>query len=169
MSARLGAAAILLGALALGGCGYTVRGQLPGHIKTIAVPIFANRTQQPGVEGFITRAVVQAFATNGRLRPAPSEQADAILEGEITSYSVGAIAFDQTANITVYRLIVTLNLKMRDVRERKVLFAQDGIVEQSDFRVQGPVSATISREQDALNAAAVEIGHSVVSLAVQRF
>ena len=171
MSARIRIATRLgvVGLAGLAGCGYTVRGALPGHIKTISVPIFANRTQQPGVEGFITRAVVEAFSTNGRLRLAPSDQADAILEGEVVGYSVAAIAFDQSANITVYRLVVSLNLKMRDVRERKILFVQDGVTEQADFRVQGPVSATISREQDALNAAAVEIGHAVVSLAVQRF
>jgi len=159
----------VVGAVGLSACGYTVRGTLPSHIKTISVPIFANRTQQPGVEGFITRAIVEAFSTNGRLRLAPSDKADAILEGEITQYSVAAIAFDQSANISVYRLVVSLNLKLRDVREKKLLFAEDNVREQADFRVEGAVSATISREQDALSAAAVEIGRSVVSLTVQRF
>ena len=168
MSARVGAG-ILVAALGLAGCGYTVRGNLPSHIKTISVPIFANRTQQPGVEGLITRAVVEAFSANGRLRPASADQADAILEGEVTGYGVTAIAFDQSANITIYRLAVSLNLTLRDTRDKKVLFAQDGFREQTDFRVQGAVSSTISREQDALGAAAVEIGRSVVSLAIQRF
>jgi hypothetical protein len=108
-------------------------------------------------------------ASNGRLRLAPSDQADAILEGDVVSYPVGAIAFDQSANISVYRLVVSLNLKLRDAREKKVLFAQEGVLEQADFRVQGPVSQTISREQDALNAAAVQIAEAVVSLAIQRF
>ena len=169
MTLRTAALVTVLGVAGLPGCGYTLRGTLPSHIKTIAVPIFANRTQQPGVEGFITRAVVEAFSTNGRLRLAPADKADAILEGEVTAYSVGAIAYDQSANITVYRLTVSLNLKLRDVRAKKVLFSQDGFNEQTDFRVQGAVSATISREQDALGAAAVEIGRSVVSLAIQRF
>jgi len=159
----------VVGAVGLSACGYTVRGTLPSRIKTISVPIFANRTQQPGVEGFITRAIVEAFSTNGRLRLAPSDKADVILEGEIMQYSVAAIAFDQSANISVYRLVVSLNLKLRDVREKKLLFAEDNVREQADFRVKGAVSATISREQDALSAAAVEIGRSVVSLTVQRF
>lgn len=166
---RAAAFLTLVGVTGLPGCGYTVRGALPSHIKTISVPIFANRTQQPGVEGFITRAIVEAFSTNGQLRLAPSNEADAVLDGEITDYSVGAIAFDQSANITIYRLVVSLNLKLRDVREKKILFSQDGVREQADFRVQGAVSATISREQDALSAAAVDIGRSVVSLTIQRF
>ena len=155
--------------LALGGCGYSLRGTLPGHIKTVAVPIFTNRTQEPAVEGLITRAVVEAFSTNGRLRVAKSEDADAILDGEITRYEIRAIAFDQSANIRQYRLVVTLNLRMRDVREHKVLFERSGVQEQADFRVLGNVSQTISREETALRDAAVDIARSIVSLAVDRF
>jgi outer membrane lipopolysaccharide assembly protein LptE/RlpB len=165
-----GSLALALGALlVLAGCGYSLRGTLPPHIKTVSVPIFVNRTQEPAVEGFITRAVVEAFSTNGRLRIAPSGQADAILDGEIIGYEVIAIAFDQAANIRQYRLVVTLNLRMRDVRENRVLFQQTGVHEQADFRVLGTVSQTISREETALREAATQIAQAVVSLAVDRF
>ncbi len=162
-------AALLVLATFLGGCGYTAHGTLPSHINTVAVPIFQNRTAEPAIEGFITRAVVQAFSTNGRLKVVGSGQADAILHGEIISYSVTSIAFDQDANVRQYRLQVTVNLRMRDVRRNAVLFQQDAVREQADFRVQGTVSQTISREETALQAAAVDIGRSIVSLAVTRF
>jgi hypothetical protein len=128
-----------------------------------------NRTQEPGVESIITRAVVQAFATNGRLRVVRAADADAILDGEVTSYGVEAIAFDETLNIQQYRLVVGLNLRMRDVRRQAVLFQQTGVTEQADFRVIGPVSATIAREETALTQAAAEIARSIVSLAIDRF
>jgi outer membrane lipopolysaccharide assembly protein LptE/RlpB len=165
-SARLLAAAALLG---VPGCGYSVRGTLPPHIKTVAVPIFANRTQEPAVESFITRAVVEAFSTNGRLRVVGTEQADAVLDGEITGYSVGSIAFDRDANVRQYRLVVTVNLRMRDVRRNTMLFQQNDVREQADFRVQNAVSQTIAQEETALRAAAVDIGRAIVSLAVTRF
>jgi outer membrane lipopolysaccharide assembly protein LptE/RlpB len=162
-------AALLLALVVLGGCGYTVRGTLPSHIQTVAVPIFRNRTPEPAIEGFITRAVVEAFSTNGRLRVVSAGEADAVLDGEIIGYSVTSIAFDKDANVRLYRLLVTLNLKMRDVRHNTLLFTQDGVREQADFRVQNAVSQTISREETALRAAAVDIGRAVVSLAVTRF
>jgi outer membrane lipopolysaccharide assembly protein LptE/RlpB len=165
---RPGAVLLALGTL-LGGCGYTVHGTLPSHINTIAVPIFQNRTPEPAVEGFITRAVVEAFSTNGRLKVVGSEAADAVLDGEIVGYSVTSIAFDQDANVRQYRLLVTVNLRMRDVRRNTVLFQQNDVREQADFRVQGAVSQTISREETALRAAAVDIGRAIVSLAVTRF
>jgi outer membrane lipopolysaccharide assembly protein LptE/RlpB len=37
-------------ALLLAGCGYSLRGTLPDHIRTVAVPVFANRTAEPAVE-----------------------------------------------------------------------------------------------------------------------
>lgn len=165
---RIGAVLLVLGAL-LGGCGYTVRGTLPAHINTVAVPIFQNRTAEPAIEGFITRAVVEAFSTNGRLKVVGRDQADALLHGEIIGYSVTSIAFDQDANVRQYRLLVTVNLRMRDLRRNTVLFQQDAVREQADFRVQGTVSQTISLEETALRAAAVDIGRAIVSLAVTRF
>lgn len=166
---RLGGLTLSVAALAFGACGYSFRGTLPSHIDTVAVPMFLNRTSQPGVEAIITRAVAQAFVTNGRLRVVRSADADAILDGEVMSYSVGPIAFDQTLNVQQYRLVVVLNLKMRDVRRNTVLFQQNSVTEQADFRVAGPVSATIAVEESALTVAAGEIARSIVSLAIDRF
>ena len=161
--------AVLLLAALLGGCGYTVNGTLPSHIQTVAVPIFQNRTSEPAIEGLITRAVVEAFSTNGRLKVVGSGQADAILDGEITGYSVASIAFDRNANVRQYRLVVAVNLRMRDVRRNTVLFQQNDVREQADFSVQNAVSLTISREETALRAAAVDIGRAIVNLAITRF
>ena len=159
----------LLIAVLLGGCGYTVNGTLPSHIKTVAVPIFENRTPEPAIEGLITRAVVEAFSTNGRLRVVSLSEADSVLNGVITSYTITSIAFDKDANVRQYRLLVTLTLRMRDLRKNTVLFQQGDVREQADFRVQNAVSQTISREETALRAAAVDIGRAIVSLAVTRF
>jgi outer membrane lipopolysaccharide assembly protein LptE/RlpB len=156
-------------ALLLGGCGYTVGGTLPSHINTVSVPIFKNRTREPGVESLITRAVIEAFSTNGRLKIARGGEADAVLEGEIISYGVTSIAFDKDANAQLYRLVVTVNLRMRDVKGNTVLFQQREVREQADFRVQNAVSQTISREETALRTAATDIGRAIVAIALTRF
>ena len=165
---RRGTALALLLA-ALSGCGYSLRGNLPDHVKTVAVPVFANKTSEPAVESFLTQAVVQAFSTNGRLRVVKPEEADAILEGEVVGYEIQALAFDPRAAIRQYRLVVTMNLRFRDVRRNALLFEEARFQEKADFRVVGVVSQTISREESALQAAAVDIARSIVSLAVDRF
>ena len=169
MIGALRGAALVVLAGALGACGYSFQGTLPDHIKTVAVPIFVNRTQQPAVDSILTRAVVDAFATNGRLRVVRREEADSILEGEILQYTVGAIAVDPSLNVQQYRLMVTLNLKMRDVRQNRMLFEQSGLSEQADFLVAGTVAQTIAIEAGALQGAVVQIARTVVSLALDRF
>lgn len=169
MSRRRGIAALAAIVWAIAGCGYSFQGTLPPHIKTIAVPMFVNRTNQPAVESVITRAIVDAFATNGRLRVVRREDADALLEGEVIAYTLGAIAVDPSLVVQQYRLAVTLSLRMRDLRHNQVLFQRASFTEQADFRVAGSVAQTLSVEAGALQQAATEIGRSVVSLALDRF
>jgi outer membrane lipopolysaccharide assembly protein LptE/RlpB len=156
-------------AVVLTGCGYSFRGNLPDHIKTVAVPIFTNKTSEPAVETFLTSAVVQAFASNGRLRVVRPEEADAILDGELIVYSVYSIAFDNQANVRLYRLVVRMNLRLRDVKRGSILFEEQSLKESADFQVQGAVSQTISAEEAAVRSAALEIARSIVSLTVDRF
>lgn len=162
-------AVIVLAAAVVPGCGYGLRGNLPGHLQTIAIPVFVNRTSEPAVENIMTRAVVEAFSSNGRLKVTSVDRADSILEGEITSYSVTAIAFDSRANVRQYRLVVTMNLLYKDVRRNQVLFDRKGYSEKSDFALAGSVSETIAREESNIRSAAVEIARAIVNLAVERF
>ena len=160
---------LLVACLAVAGCGYTIGGSLPPHVRTVAVSMFANRTNEPAVEAMLTRAIAEAFARSGRLRVVSLAEADAILEGEVTGYEIASIAFDPRANVRQYRLIVTLNVQFRDVREDRILFQQTGLQERADFRVLGAVSETIAREETALREAAAVIARTVVSFAVERF
>ena len=163
------AAAVMLVMLAASGCGYSLSGNLPSDIKTVAVPIFKNQTQQPAVENILTAAVVNAFSNGGRLRVVPLAQADSVLEGEIVGYTLESIAFDRSINVREYRLRVTLNVQFRDLRRDTVLWKQDRLEERSDFRVGGQVSETISLEEGAVRVAAVDIGRKIVALAIDRF
>jgi outer membrane lipopolysaccharide assembly protein LptE/RlpB len=163
------ALALGLLATALAGCGYSFRGTLPEHIQTVAVPLFANKTGEPRIESLLTSAVVEAFSTNGRLRVVKREDADAILEGELVGYSLLSISYDSQANVRQYRLLLTMNLKLLDLRRSAVLFEEHGLREKADFQVMNAVSQTISVEETAVRTAATEIARAIVSLTVTRF
>lgn len=151
----------------LGGCGYSTRGNLPEHIKTVAVPIFKNRTTQGGLETAITSGVVNAFST--RLKVVPVEQADAILDGEIVSYSADGIAFARQATITAYRVTFVFNIEFRDLRRSVVLWKEPALTATSDYNVQGTVSDSIAREIGATGQVAEEVGRRIVNAAADRF
>src|SRR5262249_24807717 len=96
---RGGGRALALGLLAaaIAGCGYSFRGNLPEHIQTVAVPVFANKTGEPRIESLLTNGVVEAFSTNGRLRVVNREDADAGLEGEVIGLSPPSFPHDSHA------------------------------------------------------------------------
>lgn len=164
---------ILLAALALavaaGGCGYTLQGNLPDHLKTVSVPVFKNQTTEPGAENTITAAVINAFTTNGRLKVVSADRADCILDGEVTGYQVQSLTYDSKLNLRSYRLTVTMNVRFRDLRRTELIWQQDALVENVTFDVAGQVADTISREEGAVKQAALEIGRKIVNRAVDRF
>ncbi len=151
------------------GCGYTLQGNLPDHLKTVSVPVFKNRSSEAGAESTITAAVVNAFTTNGRLRVVPLDRADSVLEGEITSYTVQSLTYDSKLNLRSYQLTVSMDVRFRDLKRSELLWQQNGLTEQVSFDVAGQVSDTISREEGAVKQAALEIGRKVVNHAVDRF
>ena len=71
------AVSLVLLVTAVSGCGYSLRGHLPSHIRTIAVPIFVNRTRSR--RGQLDHGAWGGVLTNGSLRLAKLEDADALL------------------------------------------------------------------------------------------
>ncbi len=161
--------AVLVLAAAAGGCGYALRGNLPDHLKTVSVPVFKNRTTEAGAESTITAAVINAFTSNGRLKVVSLDEADSVLDGEVTGYQVQSLTYDSRLNLRSYRLTVTMNVRFRDLRRTELLWQENGLVADVSFEVAGQVSGTISREEGAVQQAALEIGRKLVSRAVDRF
>jgi hypothetical protein len=161
--------AVLVLAAAAGGCGYSLQGNLPDHLKSVSVPVFKNRTTEAGAESTITAAVINAFTTNGRLKVVSLDEADSVLDGEVTGYQVQSLTYDSSLNLRSYRLTVIMNVRFRDLRRTELLWQENGLVEQVSFDVAGQVSDTISREEGAVKQAALEIGRKIVNRAVDRF
>jgi outer membrane lipopolysaccharide assembly protein LptE/RlpB len=157
-------------AVMVGGCGYSLRATLPGNFKTVHIPVLENRTQEPGIEDFVTQALTTALVNSGVAKIARNaEQADAILEGQIVEYSLTSLAFNSASNVTQYRLQIGLSLTLRDREKNEVVWRQERIEDRADFPVSGPVTATLAREDLALRRAAQEIARAIVSLAFEGF
>jgi hypothetical protein len=142
---------------------------MPAGIRTIHVPVLENKTQEPGIEDFITQALTQAVVQSGVRIAANAQEADATLEGAIVEYRLTSLSFDSSANVTSYRLIIGLALAFRDLKQNKVIWKQDRIEERADFVVAGQVTQTIAREQVAVQRAAVDVARAIVSFAFEGF
>jgi hypothetical protein len=163
---RLAAGLVLVAALA--GCGYSLSGNLPPHIRTVAVPVFKNRTLLPGLENVLTPAVARAFANSGRLRLVSLAEADSVFEAEVTSYLLQSTAYTAQENVTEYRVLVTLNVHFRE-RGGRTLWRQDGLQDKADFRAPGQVAPLFAINEAALQRVADELAAKIVTFAVEQF
>ena len=102
-SAVLSAALALL---SLSGCGYHTLGaatHLPPDVKTLAVPVFATRTEANGTETAMTEAVVREFATRTRFRVTTDAgaDADAVLHGTILKQTTTPLTYNAATQAVI--------------------------------------------------------------------
>lgn len=118
--------AVIGGCLLLAGCGiYSFSGStIPGHIKTVAVPLFEDATAEIGIDQQITDAVIEALVQDNTLRIADARGADSILRGKITSVSDRAGQYDSQENASDFRITLTIQVAFEDVGKRTVFWEE---------------------------------------------
>lgn len=147
---------LLIASTATGGClwkyGFT-GGGLPASVKTVAVLPFENLTAEPILTQEITRAVREAVEDRLGLRPAGEEQADAVVKGTIQGYEPdGLLSFtgeqpapgqpqNRNVDVTKREVRITLNVRIFNQREGKVLWEKQGLVVRGAYDTRGEKEA----------------------------
>ena len=111
-----------LALLSLSGCGYHTLGaatHLPPDVKTLAVPVFATRTEANGTETAMTEAVIREFATRTRFRVTPDagDDADAVLHGTILKQTTTPLTYNaatQQSSSFIITIVASVTLTARD-------------------------------------------------------
>ena len=119
--------------LLAGGCGYNQTGDEPQgsyqwrslyreDVKTVAVPIFANKDYTRGVEFALTKAVVNQLEAHSPYKVVPRERADTVLEGEITSVRRNSVSRDPDTAVPQEQLFVlTIDFVWKDLHSGRIL------------------------------------------------
>ena len=111
--------------------GYQWRSLYRDDVKTVAVPIFQNRSYRRGVEFQLSKAIASHLEATTPYKVAPRERADTILEGEISDIAVRTVSEDSRVAVPQEQLyIVRVNFTWKDLRTGKIL-AQRRRFEQS--------------------------------------
>lgn len=127
------AALLALVALAAGGCagrdasseaasGYSARSLYPDKYRSVAVPIFENKTFVTGLERDITDALIKEIQARTPYRVLNNESAETQLSGTITA--VEKTRLNRTRGSGLVRemlLSVTVDFQWRDLRTGKVI------------------------------------------------
>ncbi len=127
--------------LLLHSCGYRLSGTggvVPEGARSISVPVFINGTNEPYVDTEVTKAVVNEFLTDGRLQVVSLESADLALRGKVTKYDVVALSYTVNSYVQQYRVTLTVDASLEDLRSKKILWQEKGI--QSVFISDYPIT-----------------------------
>lgn len=121
----------LAAATAGAGCKTSTHSGLPGHIRTVEVEIFKNNTMYRGLEGRLTRALIDQINYDPVIK-AVSGGGDAVITGEITDvrrYTVRETTTDEPATVS---LTVYARFSFYDKVEGRYLIA-DRVITSSDM------------------------------------
>lgn len=159
---------ILIFILCFPGCGYHFRrgDALYPDIKNIFIEVVRNSTREAGIERYFTSALYDEFTKSKILKPVSKEDADAVLETTLISYSVGPVFFEPDNMAIEY----SINLKIRAVLRNKnsvIVFDSGEISEENNYFVAEKNVIDIKRnEYEALEIIARNIAEEIHDLIV---
>ncbi|HLQ66250.1 MAG TPA: LptE family protein [Candidatus Limnocylindrales bacterium] len=154
-------------ALLAGGCGYTLSSVLPPHIKTLAVPVFANSTVEFGIADDVTRALQDAFLADRRLKIVGERQADSVLRGTVLAYKNQPFSYTREEKPTQYEIILTVRLLFRDLVKARDVWKEDAFTVRSTYNVVPVGSAPAKTEAEARADLVKSLADQIVSRTVQ--
>ena len=124
---------LMAGFPALSGCGYHTLGaatHLPPDARTLAVPVFATRTDTYHTEAVMTEAVIREFVTRSRLRVTPSADGDpdVVLHGTIMQETAAPLTYNTSTQQSSSYLVTVVAAVTLTGRDGRVLYENKNYV-----------------------------------------
>ncbi len=141
---------------------YSLKGSLPPHLKTAAVPLFENQTSEFGIAEKLTDTIINELMRDGSLKIADRSVADVLIEGTITGVSDRPGAFSQDERVQDINVYVSVNVTVTDQVKQVVLWNE----RLTQFGAYDPSAGPDGRQQayeEALEKISKEILNKTVS------
>ena len=162
-----------LAAAVLGGCGYHLVGHsstLPQGLQSVGIPTFVNRTNRPELEQRVTEHITDEFTTRGRVRILPSEEgAQAVLRGEILSYTQTPVIINQQGRATRYEILITAHVTLSETTTDHVLWEDDHFLFKQQYDIASNPNEFVDQEIVAIDDVATDFSRSVVTSILEGF
>ena len=164
----IAAASFALALVSTTGCGYHTLGaatHLPPDVKTLAVPVFATRTEANGVETALTEAVVRELMTRTHFRVTTDAgaDADAVLHGAILKQTVTPLTYNaatQQSSSFVITIVASVTLTARDGR---VLYENKNYVYREQYQSTTDLPTFIQEDPAAIQRLSREFARQLVA------
>ena len=168
------AALAALTLLSMSGCGYHTLGaatHLPPDVKTLAVPVFATRTEASGTEQALTEAVIREFATRTRFRVTPDagDDADAVLHGTILKQTTTPLTYNaatQQSSSFVITIVASVTLTAHD---GKILYENSNYVFREQYQSSTNLPTFIQEDPAAIQRLSSQFARQLVADVLEGF
>ncbi len=152
-------------------CGYRLSGHgrnLPAGSDSIAIPGFKNQTSRPQAEQFVTFAVREEFIRRSRLHLVEDQRnADLLLEGTITDFTVTPISYSQEGAANQYQVHLALDVRLIEIDSSEILFQGSGLSFQEAYETDN--ADFFSQETGSLGKIARKFASSIVTTILENF
>ncbi|HEY1253344.1 MAG TPA: LPS assembly lipoprotein LptE [Terracidiphilus sp.] len=167
-------ASLALALLAFTGCGYHTLGaatHLPPGVKTLAVPVFATKTESYHTETVITQAVLREFATRTRMRVTPNENADAdaVLRGTILQETVAPLTYNTATQQSSSFLITVVASVTLTGRDGAVLYENEHYIYRQQYQSTTNLSSFFEESPAAVERLAREFARQLAADVLEGF
>ena len=162
MKTIIGMLAVAALAAGLGGCAsYTWKGAVPEEYRTIAVPVFENRTKAAELGPIVTQYTRREVQREGTFKLKRTGDAAIELQGAIIEVRRGALTFDRSLGTRAnsYRYLVTAEISVIDKKNGKVLLDNRRYVAETTFLTQNDL---LTGQRNAAARIGQDIGRQVV-------
>jgi len=155
----------LLALLALAGCGYRPVGLEPYRREAppvLAIPLFANRSTEIGVESVMANAMIQAFTQTKAVKVTNKPQeADLVLEGKVAFVENSSVAFNDIQRSSVRRVTIKVDLALKRPSSGKTLWKDTAII-QEDYVVDPNYQIGETLKAQGIRRAAANLAQRVL-------
>jgi hypothetical protein len=150
------------------GCGYGFSSSvLPGHIKTVAVPLMENRSVRGGLETALTDSLVEGFIRNHTLSVVPEKNADSALQGAILEYRREPFSVDANENVQEYKVEILVAAQFVDLRNNKVLWEEPRISQWATYNFIEVAGRPAETENDGIGRALAKLTADILNRTVE--
>ncbi len=156
------------------GCGYHTAGlatHVPANVRTLAVPIFANKTQAYQTETVFTGAVIHELNARTKyvISSADHADSDASLHGTFLSQSIAPLTYDTaTGQSSSYLVTITAAVTLT-ARDGHVLYSNGNLTYRQQYQSTQDLASFIQEDSPAVNRLAKDFAAALVSDMLESF
>jgi len=147
---------LILSALGLTGCFYSLNPRGSVTIKSVAVERFQNDTPEFGLADQMTDAVINAFIADGTLKVLPRDRAEAVLSGTLTRYQRRPYEYNEKDQVKSYAVEMDFDIQLKKPSD-------DSLIWQEKMSQRGFYSLETEAEEDGRRKAIVLLVQAIIN------